>query len=229
MPSRIQPSELTAALGYTFTSAELLQSALTHRSAGPSHNERLEFLGDAILGVVITEHLYHAFPDADEGQLTRTRARLVKGETLASIAREIELGSHVVLGEGEMKSGGWRRDSILANTFEAILGAIFVEAGFEHCKRVITTLFESRLASVSPSATDKDPKTTLQEYLQQRGAPLPVYETLSVSGPSHDQQFTVTCQTNVVPETVSASGKSRRRAEQAAARSMLKKIGANQQ
>ncbi|MGB1883888.1 MAG: ribonuclease III [Gammaproteobacteria bacterium] len=229
MPATPSRSGLCAALGYDFVDENLLTEALTHRSAGRSHNERLEFLGDAVLDLIVTEQLYRQFPEADEGQLTRTRARLVKGESLAAIARHIELGAHVSLGDGEMKSGGWRRDSILANTLEAIIGAVFLDAGLEHARDLIIRLLGERLTSVKPAAVSKDPKTTLQEYLQGCGAALPAYETVSVSGPSHDQQFTVSCRTELFADAVAANGSSRRKAEQAAARHMLEKIGLENQ
>ncbi len=155
-------------IAYVFRDDRLRLRALTHRSADAVHNERLEFLGDALLGMLIAEILFQRFPSADEGQLTRTRAALVNRECLADIARDLDLGQSLVLGEGEMKSGGWRRDSILANTLEALLGAVFLDGGIESCRAVVLELFAERLAEVDPLHTDKDPKTALQEFLQSR-------------------------------------------------------------
>ena len=174
--------------------------------------------------MLIAEILFQRFPSADEGQLTRTRAALVNRECLADIARDLDLGQSLVLGEGEMKSGGWRRDSILANTLEALLGAVFLDGGIESCRAVVLELFAERLAEVDPLHTDKDPKTALQEFLQSRRQELPRYETTTVSGPSHDQSFTVTCFTPALPSPVIAQGRSRRKAEQAAARATLQQL-----
>lgn len=208
-------------LNYTFHDDNLRVQALTHRSAGAAHNERLEFLGDALLGMLVAEELYRNFPHADEGQLTRTRATLVNGETLAAIARELDLGAQLVLGEGELRSGGWRRDSILANALEALLGAIYLDGGLTACRTVIREIYANRLLLSDPMKAKKDAKTTLQEFLQQRQAALPRYETTSVEGPSHEQTFVVICHVQGLEEPVSASGSSRRRAEQAAARKAL--------
>jgi len=210
-----------AGLDYTFEDAALLTCALTHRSAGRPHNERLEFLGDAVLGMLVAERLYAGFPHADEGQLTRTRAQIVNRESLARHARALNLGTALVLGEGEQRSGGWRRDSILANTFEALLGAIYLDGGIEACRRVVLKILADSFATIDPEQADKDPKTTLQEYLQSRRFDLPQYATIEVSGPSHDQVFTVSCHTSALREPVVARGPTRRKAEQAAARAAL--------
>ncbi len=212
---------LLAALKYQFSDPALLARALTHRSHGAPHNERLEFLGDALLGVIIAEVLYARFPAADEGQLTRTRATLVNRDSLAQVAGELALGPRLLLGEGELKSGGWRRASILANTLEAIIGAIYLDGGFEACRGAVMQWFAARLASVDPTATAKDSKTRLQEFLQSRQLPLPVYQTSEVSGPPHDQSFIIACVVEGVTAPIQASGRSRREAEQEAARLAL--------
>lgn len=203
----------------------LLEQALTHRSAGRNNNERLEFLGDAILGFVITDYLYRAWPEAPEGILTRLRATLVKRETLAGLARSLELGSLIRLGPGERKSGGWRRDSILANTLESVLGAIYLDSGLEDCRRVILSLYSDILAGMNLDGMRKDPKTELQEWLQSRHLPLPNYRILAEAGEAHRRVFTVTCELVEPPLSVSADGSSKRIAEQAAAAKMLKQIG----
>lgn len=208
-------------LRHKFQNPELLKLALTHRSAGSRHNERLEFLGDALIGALIAEALYERFPAADEGQLTRARATLVNRDSLATIARALDLGPRLFLGEGELKSGGWRRDSILANTLEAVVGAIFLDAGIIACKTEIMQWFADRLANLNPAATGKDPKTLLQEYLQSRQAPLPTYHTVALSGPPHEQRFTIACEVTGLTHAVEAAGKSRRQAEQEAARLAL--------
>jgi len=169
---------LSRSLGYRFQDPGLLQAAVTHRSAGSSNNERLEFLGDAVLGYVIAEWLYTQFPEASEGQLSRLRASLVKKETLAGIARELKIGDYLSLGSGELKSGGFRRDSILADALEAILGGIVMDSGFEACRTSIQRLFADRVSRLSASDELKDPKTRLQEYLQSRKLDLPDYEVM---------------------------------------------------
>jgi len=211
-------------LDYDFTDPALLQRALTHRSASNENNERLEFLGDAVLGQVIADYLYRHFPDADEGQLTRTRAQLVNKETLASVARDLDLGGHILLGEGELKSGGWRRDSILANTLEALIGAIYRDGGLAPCARQISIWFQNALKEADPAHAHKDAKTRLQEYLQARGQALPVYTAVEVAGPAHDQQFTIECRVESVGDPVLAEGKNRRSGEQRAAALMLDRI-----
>jgi ribonuclease III len=209
---------------YSFVHADLERLALTHRSSARVNNERLEFLGDAVLGQVIAEYLYREFPGADEGQLTRLRATLVNKQTLADIARSIDLGEHIVLGEGELKSGGWRRDSILANTLEALIGAIYLDGGLAACSDQISIWFAEVLRDIDPSLNRKDAKTRLQEYLQARGSPLPTYNAEQITGPAHDQRFTIQC--NVGPQVgvVSAVGTSRRNAEQKAAALMLEQL-----
>ena len=210
--------KLCRALAYQFKDSGLITQALTHRSVSSKNNERLEFLGDAVLGCVIADELFQRFPTATEGELTRLRASLVKGETLAEIGRELNLGDSLRLGSGELKSGGFRRDSILACGVEAIIGAICVDGSFDDAKGLIQRLYQQRLESVSPEAAHKDPKTRLQELLQSRKQPLPVYEQLGVEGDSHNQIFHVACRAEGLKQLVSGKGSSRRKAEQDAAR-----------
>ncbi|QBG37096.1 ribonuclease III [Litorilituus sediminis] len=214
-------ARLTKKLGYSFNDESLLLQALTHRSAKGRHNERLEFLGDSILGFVIAEALFEKFPSHDEGDLTRMRSSLVKGVTLAKIARDFNLGECLILGPGELKSGGHRRESILEDAIEAIIGAIYLDSDITNCKRLILTWFEKRLNVIKPGNEQKDPKTRLQEYLQGRKIALPSYEVIDTTGQSHNQQFTVRCLTEVMADEVIAKGTSRRKAEQAAAEQIL--------
>ena len=214
-------------LGHNFSNPDLLELALTHRSCGSKNNERLEFLGDAILGAVVAENLFRRFPDAKEGELSRIRSLLVKGTSLAAVARELELGDHLNLGGGERKSGGQRRDSILADAVEAIIGAIYLDAGLEQARHCIEHWLSGHLAQLSDQSQQKDAKTRLQEYLQARGKTLPRYQVENVSGEAHDQYFTVSCHVQLLPEPVIAAGSSRRKAEQQAADNVLKKLNAN--
>lgn len=204
-------------LGYRFRDGELLDNALTHRSAGSHNNERLEFLGDAILSFVISAELYRRFPEADEGALSRLRATLVKGDTLAALARSLSLGDYLNLGSGELKSGGFRRDSILADALEAIFGAAFLDSDIGEARTLILGMFDEMLAEATPAGNLKDPKTRLQEWLQARRQPLPTYTVLSMEGEQHDQTFVVSCSVDGLPEPVIGSARSRRKAEQAAA------------
>ena len=215
-------------LGHEFTDRALLQQALTHRSAGSRNNERLEFLGDAVLGGVIAEELYRRYPKAIEGKLSRLRSRLVRRESLTDIARALDVGQYLILGVGERRSGGHRRDSILSDAVEALLGAIYLESGFDACKACILALFEDKLASLPEVAFLKDAKTRLQEYLQSRQKTLPEYAVTSVSGEAHAQFFKVTCVVSdvEVPAT-SGEGGSRRQAEQQAAGRMLAQLQAD--
>jgi ribonuclease-3 len=215
---------LFSSLGYQFIDLSLLQQALTHRSVGKLHNERLEYLGDAVLGMCIAEVLYLKFPKQPEGKLTRMRSNLVKGHTLSAIARELSLGTFILLGSGEMKSGGHRRDSILADAVEALLGAIYIESGLDAVKVVIERLFASRIAKLDPNIQIKDNKTQLQEYLQSRQIELPNYEVLAISGKDHAQTFQVRCTVDSLNLAETATGKSRRIAEQEAAKTILEKI-----
>lgn len=206
---------------YVFTQTELLENALTHRSAPGSSNERLEFLGDAILDLVISAEIYALKPDASEGDLSRVRAHLVNDAALAELAVEIDLGRHLVLGEGERKSGGHRRQSILADAVEALFGAIYLDSGYDNAKAVIQHCFADRLAGLPDAESLRDPKTRLQEWLQARGRALPEYALESVSGKAHRQLFEVTCSLGNGARSARGEGSSRRRAEQAAARKML--------
>tara|TARA_R110002072_G_scaffold43340_15_gene121838 strand:+ start:5513 stop:6193 length:681 start_codon:yes stop_codon:yes gene_type:complete len=215
---------LQKTLGYQFGNPELLQLALTHCSAGSQNNERLEFLGDSILNHIVAEALYSRFPSASEGEMSRMRASLVKGDTLAEIAGELGLGDYLVLGAGERKSGGHRRTSILADALEAVAGAILLDSDVAHCRRSVLAWLDSRLQLLSLSAVGKDAKTRLQELLQGRNFPLPEYELLSVQGSDHDQQFHVACRVKKPQLSVEGSGSSRRKAEQSAASAALEML-----
>jgi len=216
-----QPSKLEKAIDYKFKDQKLLEIALTHRSIGHGNNERLEYLGDAALGFIIADAIYKKFPQATEGELTRLRASLVKGETLAKLGRELGLGNYVKLGPGEMKSGGWRRDSILANTLEAIIGAVYLDADMDVCRKCVISLYHQLLLEVSPGKLSKDPKTTLQELLQSRRLELPAYQVLSESGDAHERLFTIECTIKEENISVQAEGRSKRLAEQSAAEKAL--------
>lgn len=211
-------------LGYDFKDQTLFDLALTHRSHGAKNNERIEFLGDSILNFVVGESLFRRFPEAKEGQLSRLRAQMVKGETLAEIAREFDLGDSLILGEGEMKSGGFRRDSILADAVEAIIGAIYMDANMEVASERILTWYDSRLNSVTLERNSKDPKTELQEYMQSRKKSLPEYRVIDISGEAHAQHFTVECSISLLTETTIANASSRRVAEKKAAALALIKL-----
>ena len=219
--SAIAIERLSKKLGYTFSNTDLLLQALTHRSAKGIHNERLEFLGDSILGFVIAEVLYQQFPSHDEGDLTRMRSSLVRGVTLAEIGRGFNLGEYLVLGPGELKSGGHRRDSILEDAVEAIIGAVYLDSDNTTAKALVLSWFAERLDIIKPGNEQKDPKTRLQEYLQARKIALPLYDVIHTSGQSHNQQFTVRCTTQVINTEVVTNGTSRRKAEQAAAQQVL--------
>lgn len=219
-----QLEELQGGLGYTFSDPALLDLALTHRSSGPRNNERLEFLGDSILNHVVAEHLFTSFPAAGEGDLSRMRAALVRRRSLARVARQLDLGASVRLGPGERKSGGHRRESILADTLEAIIGAVLLDGGQTAVRERVLAWFESELDDVSPQTTSKDAKTRLQEYLQGRGLPVPEYHLSRVEGEDHRQEFTVECSIASPALSLSGSGSSRRRAEQAAAGAVLEAL-----
>ncbi|MGH8250432.1 MAG: ribonuclease III [Steroidobacteraceae bacterium] len=208
-------------LDHAFADRELLLRALTHRSFGPDNNERLEYLGDAVLSFVVAEMLFRSFPRASEGELSRYRATLVSGEALAELAASIGLGDHLRLGDGELKSGGQRRATILADALEALCGAIYLDGGLEALRAIAARLFDAPLAAL-PAASDlKDAKTRLQEWLQGRGFPLPSYVVLEVSGEPHDQRFLVRCDVASLGIRAEADGSSRRRAEQEAAQRIL--------
>lgn len=213
----LSKQRLIRKLGYQFTDASLLELALTHRSYGSHNNERLEFLGDSLLGVTISEALYLKFPEAREGQLSNIRSKLVKGETLAEIAREFELGENLILGEGELKSGGFRRDSILADTVEALIGAIFMDADMAVCQERVLAWYDSRLTSLTLDTPQKDSKTLLQEFMQSRKKPLPEYTVEAVGGEAHAQIYTVSCKIALIQKVTQATASSRKQAEKMAA------------
>ena len=204
-------------LRYKFAATSLLEQALTHRSAGSTNNERLEFLGDSVLELIVSEQLYQAQPRADEGSLSRIRASLVKRSTLAEIAAEIQLGDFMRLGSGELKSGGHKRQSILADTLEAVLGAIFLDGGYEAAKKAILNIYGSRLENFPDEESLKDFKTRLQETLQGRGLPPPEYVVSDVSGAAHAREFQVACRVQSMSLETTGQGTSRRLAEQHAA------------
>jgi ribonuclease-3 len=232
---------LVRALGHRFAEPGRLDQALTHRSAGAPHNERLEFLGDALLNLFIADAVYARFPRATEGELSRLRATLVRRETLAQVARSLSLGEHLRLGSGELKSGGSRRDSILADALEAILGAVYLDGGLDACRSVVLRLFGGLLDQLAPGSDLKDPKTRLQEHLQSRRLDLPSYTLRSIRGEEHERTFEVVCRLEgLAPQGAGGSaqraggapgwetvgvGSSRRRAEQAAARRALERLG----
>lgn len=213
--------------GHAFADASLLRQALTHRSAGSPHNERLEFLGDALVSQIVAEALYLHWPRADEGALTRARAELVRESALAGIARQMHLGEHLVLGPGEMKTGGHRRDSILSDALEAVVAAIHVDAGFEACRGAVLPWFAPLIAALpAPDKIGKDAKTRLQEWVQARQRSLPVYSLLEEGGDDHARTFKVSCMLDEPALTTEGEGGSRRAAEQQAADAALLAIGA---
>lgn len=213
--------------GYRFRDPEHLNRALSHRSATGKHNERLEFLGDAILGFVVADELYGRLPEATEGDLSRLRASLVKGGTLAELARQAGVGDWLNLGSGELKSGGYRRDSILANAIEAVIGAAYVDGGFGPARDLIVALFDDRLGNLPSPETLKDAKTRLQELLQARGEALPVYKMEAKSGEAHQRVFTVSCTLGDGGASTTGVGTSRRQAEQEAAGRMIAALCGN--
>jgi len=218
--------EFERIFGYVFQSREILKQALTHRSFGTAHNERLEFLGDSILNCIIAQALYERFLDVREGDLSRLRANLVRQETLAEIAQGLGLGEQLRLGEGELKSGGFRRPSILADGLEALFGAVFLDGGFDKARETVLRLFEPYLSNLDPQHSGKDAKTTLQEFLQGRRLALPQYLLRATRGEAHAQEFEVEC---LIPElaiTAIGRGTSRRSAEQEAAKRAFEQTGA---
>jgi ribonuclease-3 len=211
-------------LGHTFRNAELLQQALTHRSHSSVHNERLEFLGDSVLNCVVASLLFDKFTKIDEGDLSRLRANLVKQQSLYEIAQRLELSQCLRLGEGELKSGGFRRPSILADTLEALFGAIFLDAGFDAAREVIRAMYVPILQTVDPKTLGKDAKTLLQEYLQGKKIPLPQYNVVATHGAAHNQEFEVECLVPKLDIQVFGTGGSRRAGEQAAAKLALEAV-----
>jgi len=222
----VNADQFNALTGYQFKQQDLLQQALTHRSVSRSkNNERLEFLGDSVLNLIISRYIYCRFGDADEGALSRIRASLVKEPTLARLARSIDLGDYVNLGGGELKSGGYRRASILSDALEAIIGAVYLDSDILQAERVVLALFQPELEAIDIAAGLKDPKTRLQEYLQAQQQQLPVYRVEKTTGKSHQQMFTVSCSIRDNEIEAHGSGPSRKKAEQQAAQNLLQKIG----
>ena len=217
-------------LQYEPRDAALFGQALTHRSAARNNNERLEFLGDAILNLIVAQYLYEHYADADEGALSRLRAAVVSGASLARLAAALELGPALAMGAGELKTGGFRRESILADALEAVCGALYLEAGMETTRRVLLRVLAPALAALEAGAEavadgQKDAKTRLQEWLQGRGLPLPRYQVVEVAGESHAQTFKVACEVEAMNVSAQGAGLSRRRAEQAAAQQLLAQLG----
>lgn len=218
-------NQLVDKLGYQFNDIRYLERALTHRSVGAKNNERLEFLGDSLVNFMIADALYHQFKGISEGDLSRIRAFLVKGETLAVIAKEFGLSDYLRLGPGELKSGGFRRESILADTVEAIIASVYEDGGLDVCRQFVMRLYKKRLAELDPKNVGKDPKTRLQEYLQSRKQELPEYSVISVNGPAHAQQFTVSCNVESLSKKFESTATNRRKAEQLAAEQALDALG----
>jgi ribonuclease III len=217
---------LQETLGHRFSRPDLLSQALTHRSHSSPHNERLEFLGDSVLNCVMAALLFERFPGLREGDLSRQRANLVRQNTLTEIAQALDLGSRLRLGEGELKSGGSRRPSILADALEAVIGAVFLDAGFEAAREVVVRLYRPRLEQIDPTASGKDAKTQLQELLQARKLPLPSYNLIHTRGEAHAQTFEVECAIPTLGICVAGTGSSRRSAEQAAAKAAVARVSA---
>ncbi len=214
-------------LGYSFTDRKLLSLALTHRSKGSKNYERLEFLGDSILGFVIAEWLYKEFPKLAEGKLSRMRSSLVRKETLADVARSLNLGEYLILGEGELKSGGFNRDSILSDVVESLIGSIYLDSDFEHASEFIFKNFSDNLLSISEHSNFKDAKSQLQELMQKRGMKLPTYSILETQGEDHEQEFSVECSLPDMSVTGLAVANTRRNAEQKSAALVLEQINQN--
>ena len=221
--SKLNDERLASRIGYQFKNADLLKLALTHRSVSHKHNyERLEFLGDSLLGMIIANYLYHAYPEENEGRLTRMRATLVRQEALGKIANDLQLSKHLILSTGELKSGGHHRESILADTVEAIIGAIYTDCSDLKClEPIVLKWYEAYLEHIEPTDQLKDPKSRLQEYLQARKQPLPIYEVVDIQGDAPNQHFKVECQIDGLP-VLNGEGSSRRFAEQAVAAEILK-------
>ncbi len=217
-------SQLAQQLGYTFNDASLFEEALTHRSAGSNNNERLEFLGDSILNFIIAHELFKMYPDVDEGDLSRLRASLVNGDSLAEISAGLQLGDFITLGAGEKRSGGHRRKSIQADCVESIIGAVYCDSDFETCRRLVLKLYQDKLNNIPDISTLKDPKTRLQELLQSRQRALPVYEVVAITGQAHSQTFEVSCTIEQLGIVATGKGGSRRKAEQVAAQVAFTKV-----
>lgn len=218
-------SQIQKALGYQFKNLSLLELALTHRSANKSHNERLEFLGDSILSFVIADELFHRFVKQDEGDLSQMRASLVCGQTLAEIGKNFNVGEYLILGQGELKSGGFRRESIISDAVEAIIGAIYLDSNIETIRQLILSWYQIRLNEIKPGIKQKDAKTRLQEYLQGIHRQRPSYLILEVTGDNHEQEFLIQCKIDNDNREFLGRGLSRRKAEQAAAQEVLNQLG----
>ena len=216
--------QLCKRFGYVFKQPQLLQRALTHRSYAPEHNERLEFLGDSVLGCVIANYLYGSYPQLSEGELSRLRSNLVREDTLATLAQQLDLGSHLSLGEGERKSGGFRRPSILADAMEALFGAVLLDGGFVAAEKVVLGLFVPYLEKADVLTLGKDAKTLLQEYLQSKHIPLPTYSVIATQGQAHEQSFEVECAIPSLKISTCGAGSSRRNAEQQAAQAAYQQL-----
>ncbi len=211
-------------LCYKYKDINILHHALTHRSVGAKNNERLEFLGDSLVNFIIADILFHQFKKISEGDLSRIRAHLVKGETLANIGKEHGLSNYLKLGPGELKSGGYRRESIIADAVEAIIASIYEDGGIEPCREFVLQIYKTRLNNIGPEEIGKDSKTLLQELLQSRQQPLPEYSVISVNGPAHAQMFTISCYVEKLNTKFEASAHNRRKAEQKAAQQALEKL-----
>ncbi len=220
----LRDGALSEKLGHPFKQPQLLQRALTHRSFAPEHNERLEFLGDSILGCIIAKYLYDHYPQLSEGELSRLRSNLVREETLVQLAQQLDLGNHLSLGEGELKSGGFRRPSILADTLEALFGAILLDAGYAEAEQAVLKLYVPFLEQVDPQTLGKDAKTQLQEYLQGKRIALPSYTIIAMQGEAHEQSFQVECAIPSLKISTRGTGTSRRNAEQQAAQAAYQQL-----
>ena len=216
--------QLQQRLQYEFSDQQLLTLALSHRSCGSKNNERLEFLGDSVLGATVSDFLFRQFPDAREGDLSRMRSQIVRAESLAQVARDLELGPELLLGPGEMKTGGQRRDSILGDTVEALIGAVYVDRGMDAAKACIGIWFASLLSAASDAEPVKDPKTALQEWLQRRGKPVPEYQLTHTGGEAHSRLFTVSCRIPMLDKDYTATASSRCKAEQLVAEKLLNEL-----
>ena len=220
--------QLQDRLQYQFSDQQLLTLALSHRSCGSNNNERLEFLGDAVLGVTISSFLFQRFPEAREGDLSRIRSQIVRAESLAEIARNLDLGPELLLGPGEIKSGGHRRDSILGDTVEALIGAVYRDAGMAAAEACIHNWFGEQLEAVTLDMPVKDAKTSLQEWLQARGKPLPEYQVVKTEGEDHSRLYTMSCKIAAVEAAAEATASSRRKAEQLVAEKLLQELETKQ-
>lgn len=216
--------KLQKKIGYIFNNTKILKQTLTHRSANKKHNERMEFLGDAILNYVISNILYKNFPQIEEGNMSRIRSTLVNGYTLTKIAKKFTLGRYLNLGPGEIKNKGFQKESILANSIEALIGGIFLDSNITTIEKIIFKWYKKKIENIYPNKTFKDPKTRLQEYLQKMNLPLPLYSLIKVEGKTHTQKFTIQCKINKKINSILGKGLSKKKAEQDAAKKMLIKL-----